>query len=47
VKKGGNKRKNFVEGWVEFKDKRIAKKVAAALNGNIIGLYFFVFLLFF
>eukprot|EP00054_Salpingoeca_dolichothecata_P027505 m.202275 g.202275 ORF g.202275 m.202275 type:complete len:268 (-) comp25981_c0_seq3:7558-8361(-) len=34
---GGNGKKKFTEGWVEFEDKKIAKKVAAALNGTIIG----------
>lgn len=29
--------KNFVEGWVEFEDKRIAKRVALALNNKQIG----------
>eukprot|EP00879_Flechtneria_rotunda_P007483 GHRR01007850.1.p2 GENE.GHRR01007850.1~~GHRR01007850.1.p2 ORF type:complete len:171 (+),score=58.37 GHRR01007850.1:1723-2235(+) len=33
-KKGGNSGKNFIEGWVEFEDKAIAKQVAAALNGQ-------------
>ena len=27
----------FTEGWIEFKDKRIAKAVARSLNGQIIG----------
>jgi hypothetical protein len=29
--------KNFTEGWVEFEDKRVAKAVAASLNGQQIG----------
>ena len=29
--------KNFTEGWVEFEDKRVAKAVAATLNGQQIG----------
>eukprot|EP00191_Tetraselmis_sp_GSL018_P014728 CAMPEP_0177589674 /NCGR_PEP_ID=MMETSP0419_2-20121207/6948_1 /TAXON_ID=582737 /ORGANISM="Tetraselmis sp., Strain GSL018" /LENGTH=310 /DNA_ID=CAMNT_0019080081 /DNA_START=248 /DNA_END=1178 /DNA_ORIENTATION=- len=33
-KKGGNKGKEFTEGWVEFEDKRVAKRVAAILNGQ-------------
>ncbi|KAI9140911.1 hypothetical protein BKA69DRAFT_1029013 [Paraphysoderma sedebokerense] len=33
----GNKRKNFTEGWVEFKDKSVAKKVALMLNNQTIG----------
>ncbi|OLL26706.1 Pre-rRNA-processing protein ESF2 [Neolecta irregularis DAH-3] len=34
---GGNKKKNYTEGWVEFKDKRKSKMVAGSLNGTIIG----------
>lgn len=37
VRFGGNKKRNFVEGWVEFKDKRKAKLCASTLNGQIIG----------
>jgi len=29
--------KSFSEGWVEFEDKRVAKRVAAQLNGTQIG----------
>ncbi len=36
-KYGGNKKKNFTEGWVEFLDKRVAKGVARALNSTPIG----------
>ncbi|KAK3841858.1 MAG: hypothetical protein J3R72DRAFT_482977 [Linnemannia gamsii] len=36
-KYGGNKKQNFSEGWVEFKDKSIAKQVANSLNATIIG----------
>ncbi|RUS33046.1 hypothetical protein BC938DRAFT_473337 [Jimgerdemannia flammicorona] len=36
-KYGGNKKKNFTEGWVEFKDKKIAKKVALTLNTKPMG----------
>ncbi|KAL1917302.1 uncharacterized protein VTP21DRAFT_4958 [Calcarisporiella thermophila] len=36
-KYGGNKKKNFDEGWVEFKDKRIAKLVAKTLNTQPMG----------
>lgn len=32
-----NKRQNYVEGWVEFADKKVAKLVAAKLNNNPIG----------
>lgn len=37
IKFGGNKKQNYTEGWVEFKDKRIAKRVALTLNGNTVG----------
>ncbi|KAK9370045.1 hypothetical protein V1509DRAFT_645268 [Lipomyces kononenkoae] len=37
VRFGGNKKRNFVEGWVEFRDKKKAKLAASTLNGNIIG----------
>ncbi|XP_022103583.1 activator of basal transcription 1-like [Acanthaster planci] len=33
-KKGGNKARCFSEGWVEFKDKKIAKRVALTLNNT-------------
>eukprot|EP00939_MAST-03C_sp_MAST-3C-sp1_P002293 g2293.t1 len=36
-KMGGNKKPKFVEGWVEFDDKKIAKKVALALNNTKVG----------
>ncbi|GIL77749.1 hypothetical protein Vretimale_6644 [Volvox reticuliferus] len=36
-KKGGNTGKNFTEGWVEFEDKRRAKRAALALNGQPMG----------
>merc|ERR1712166_594085 len=36
-KKGGNSRKKFIDGWVEYCDKKIAKRVAAQLNGQIMG----------
>eukprot|EP01102_Stenamoeba_stenopodia_P018389 TRINITY_DN6734_c0_g1_i1.p1 TRINITY_DN6734_c0_g1~~TRINITY_DN6734_c0_g1_i1.p1 ORF type:complete len:248 (-),score=60.70 TRINITY_DN6734_c0_g1_i1:40-699(-) len=36
-KAGGNRKKNFTEGWVEFADKRIAKRVAYSLNNTNIG----------
>jgi ESF2/ABP1 family protein len=29
--------KNFTEGWVEFEDKRRAKRAALALNGQPMG----------
>lgn len=37
VKYGGNKKKNFTEGWAEFVKKSHAKLAAETLNGNIIG----------
>ncbi|XP_078359990.1 uncharacterized protein LOC144644388 [Oculina patagonica] len=36
-KHGGSGRKLFTEGWIEFKDKRIAKAVALSLNNTPIG----------
>lgn len=36
-KYGGSGRKRFTEGWIEFKDKRIAKAVAMSLNNTTIG----------
>merc|ERR1712241_237469 len=36
-KNGGNARKQFTEGWIEFKDKKVAKSVAATLNNTNIG----------
>ncbi|KAF9972918.1 hypothetical protein BGZ73_003890 [Actinomortierella ambigua] len=36
-KYGGNKKQNYTEGWVEFKDKTVAKTVARTLNTTIIG----------
>ncbi|GAB7355945.1 hypothetical protein MBLNU459_g6581t1 [Dothideomycetes sp. NU459] len=37
VRAGGNKKKSFADGWVEFLSKKDAKIVAESLNGNIIG----------
>ncbi|KAK4574821.1 RNA-binding ATPase activator esf2 [Recurvomyces mirabilis] len=37
VKRGGNKKKSFTDGWVEFTSKAEAKIAAEMLNGNIIG----------
>ncbi|KAK5658263.1 hypothetical protein OQA88_2238 [Cercophora sp. LCS_1] len=37
VKSGGNKKKSFTEGWVEFVKKKDAKKVCELLNGQTIG----------
>lgn len=36
-KLGGNKRKKYTEGWVEFSDKRVAKSVADTLNNCPVG----------
>mmetsp|Transcript_19359 Transcript_19359/g.27052 ORF Transcript_19359/g.27052 Transcript_19359/m.27052 type:complete len:335 (+) Transcript_19359:2-1006(+) len=36
-KGGGNGKKRWVEGWVEFMDKRVAKRVAESLNGTPVG----------
>lgn len=37
VKYGGNKKKRFTEGWVEFVNKKDAKLCAETMNGNILG----------
>ncbi|RLV95231.1 Pre-rRNA-processing protein ESF2 [Spathaspora sp. JA1] len=37
VKYGGNKKKNFTEGWAEFVKKSDAKLCADTLNGNKLG----------
>lgn len=37
VRAGGNKKKTFTDGWVEFTSKTEAKQTAQMLNGNIIG----------
>ena len=34
---GGNKKQSFVDGWIEFADKRVAKQVAKSLNATPIG----------
>lgn len=36
-KMGGNKKKSFTDGWVEFVSKNDAKAAASILNGNIMG----------
>jgi ESF2/ABP1 family protein len=36
-KAGGNRKLRYTEGWVEFKDKKVAKSVAEALNTQPIG----------
>ncbi|KAI5950380.1 ESF2 [Candida theae] len=37
VKYGGNKKKRFTEGWIEFVNKKDAKLCAQTLNGNKLG----------
>lgn len=37
IKQGGNKKKKFDEGWVEFVNKKEAKLAAETLNGDILG----------
>ena len=34
---GGNKKQSFVDGWIEFADKSVAKRVAKTLNATPIG----------
>ncbi|KAG8431277.1 hypothetical protein GDO86_019123 [Hymenochirus boettgeri] len=36
-KKAGSNAKDFTEGWVEFRDKRVAKLVASSLNSTPMG----------
>ncbi|KAG8549927.1 hypothetical protein GDO81_018806 [Engystomops pustulosus] len=36
-KKAGARSRDFTEGWVEFRDKRVAKRVAASLNRTQMG----------
>ena len=37
VRAGGNKKKSYGEGWVEFDDKRRAKRIASTLNNTPMG----------
>ncbi|KAK0718006.1 hypothetical protein B0T26DRAFT_647799 [Lasiosphaeria miniovina] len=37
VRNGGNKKRSYTEGWVEFVSKKDAKKACEFLNGNTIG----------
>jgi len=37
VRQGGNKKRTFTDGWVEFQSKRRAKAAAETLNTQIIG----------
>ena len=34
IRSGGTRRKQFTEGWIEFKDKRLAKLLAVTLNNQ-------------
>jgi ESF2/ABP1 family protein len=34
---GGNSKKNYIEGWIEYEDKKTAKMVARCLNNTQIG----------
>lgn len=36
-RQGGKKKTRFVEGWVELKDKKIAKQIAESLNNTPVG----------
>lgn len=36
-KAGGNKKRSFIDGWVEFAKKRDAKACVDAINGRIVG----------
>lgn len=37
VKRGGTKKICYIDGWVEFLDKKLAKRVALTLNGTPVG----------
>ncbi len=37
LKGGGNRKKKYTEGWVEFAEKEQAKQVAAHVNGTLVG----------
>ena len=37
VRKGGSRRENWIEGWVEYADKQTAKLVASQLNTTPVG----------
>ena len=37
MRSGGNRKKCFTEGWVEFADKRRAKRIASTLNNTPMG----------
>ena len=37
IKSGGSKKQLFTEGWVEFEDKKVAKRVVGMLNAERMG----------
>ncbi|KAI3642101.1 hypothetical protein MP228_011656 [Amoeboaphelidium protococcarum] len=37
IKNGGSKKLQYKEGWIEFKDKKVAKAAAMQLNGTQMG----------
>lgn len=37
VRRGGNRKTRYIEGWVEFRDKHVAKRTALRLNGEKVG----------
>ncbi|KAK8813194.1 hypothetical protein WA158_002786 [Blastocystis sp. Blastoise] len=37
IRNGGNKKMKYTEGWIEFLNKKDAKKCASLLNGNVVG----------
>jgi ESF2/ABP1 family protein len=37
LQKGGSRKRNYCEGWVEFLDKKMARRVAESLNATPIG----------
>jgi ESF2/ABP1 family protein len=40
IKAGGNKKRRFIDGWVEFLDKKVAKRVSLTLNNTPVGLIY-------
>jgi|SaaInlStandDraft_5_1057022.scaffolds.fasta_scaffold84615_1 ESF2/ABP1 family protein len=36
-KSGGNTRKRYTEGWIEFENKKLAKRIAESLNNTKVG----------
>eukprot|EP01028_Stygiella_incarcerata_P005131 TRINITY_DN21963_c0_g1_i1.p1 TRINITY_DN21963_c0_g1~~TRINITY_DN21963_c0_g1_i1.p1 ORF type:complete len:297 (-),score=101.89 TRINITY_DN21963_c0_g1_i1:85-975(-) len=37
VRDGGKKKRKFVDGWIEFSEKKTARRVAESLNNQIVG----------